>query len=414
LKAEALSVARSAAHFPDGICPTLQRHTTAVYGQQWFKSKESPTGRGPKDLAVAWKTLHGHGIVVAADSARDSATKMFTSFPDVPAPLAYCARLRGQRKHMYECLLEETPSLLYFDLDYYVPLSVCAGDSEEAVGARDADFAERKQHFERLRDGFLEAVLGVLGEAVRFEESTAHGAVAGGFRYSVHGVLKGFYLEDSRARSLFAKAFDHIQKNPPPHLARSAEFVWTEDQRGRPKLIWDGTVYSKFQNWRMLWSSKKGSDRVLEPSEGSSELIVDHLAGLYSAAELQCCAQLDAARLEAYLQQHAPTLSRPQRPTMRVRDAGLPEDGGQNRADLGKQEQRVLVECYQQEHPGDTLARVHVVGSGVFTVHFDVPEPTCLLAGRPHTSPGNNNTYLLYRRSRPGVAFYKCHSATCR
>jgi hypothetical protein len=145
----------------------------------------------------------------------------------------------------------------------------------------------------------------------------------------------------------------------------------------------------------MLWSSKKGSDRVLEPSEGSSELIVDHLAGLYSAAELQRCAQLDAARLEAYLQQHAPSLSRPRRPTMRVRDAGLAGDGGQNRADLGEEEQRVLVECYQHEHLGATLSRVHVVGSGVFTVHLDVPEPTCLLAGRQHTSPEQQHVPAL-------------------
>jgi hypothetical protein len=164
----------------------------------------------------------------------------------------------------------------------------------------------------------------------------------------------------------------------------------------------------------MLRSRKKGSNRFLQPSEGSSELIVDHLAGLYSAAELQRCTQLDTARLEAYLQQHAPTLSRPPRPTMRVRDVAPQENGGQNRADLGDQEQRVLVECYQQEHPGATLARVHVVGLGVFTVHFDVPEPICLLAGRPHTSPGNNNTYLLYRRSWSGWALYKCHSAICR
>jgi hypothetical protein len=270
---------------------------------------------------VACKTLHGHGILVACDSSSDSAAKMFTSFEDVPALLTYCALLRGQSKHLYECLLEETPSLFYFDLDYYVPLSVCAGDSEEAVGPRDADFAERKGHFDRLRDGFLEAVLGVSGESACFEESTAHGEVPGGFRFSVHGVLKGFYLEDSRARGLFAKAFDHFQKNPPPHLARSAEFLWTKDQRGRPKLIWDGTVYSKFQNWRMLRSRKKGSDRSLQPSKGCLELIADHLAGLYSAADLQRCAKLDVARLKAYLPQHTPTLLRPPRPTMRMRDA---------------------------------------------------------------------------------------------
>lgn len=367
---------------------------------------------------MAWKDLHGDAILVASDGSPNSGVKMYTSFKDVPALLAYCDRLRarGQRQHLYECLLEDAPSLLYLDLDYYVPstASADAADSEEAVRARDAEFAERKRHFDRLRDGFLEAALGVPGEVIRFEESTAHGAVPGGFKYSVHGVLKGFYLENSRARSLFAKAFDHFQKNPPPHLARSAEFVWTEDQRGRPKLIWDGTVYSKFQCWRMLRSRKKGSDRFLEPSEGSSNLIVDHLAGLYSTTDLQRCVMLDEAHLEEYLEQHAPTLSRPPRPTMRVRDTDPQEDGGRNRADLGEQEQRVLVECYQQEHPGATLARVHVVGPGVFTLHFDVPEPTCLLAGRPHTSPGNNNTYLLYRRSRPGVALYKCHSSSCR
>jgi hypothetical protein len=164
----------------------------------------------------------------------------------------------------------------------------------------------------------------------------------------------------------------------------------------------------------MLRSRKKGSDRFLEPSEGSSNLIVDHLAGLYSTTDLQRCVMLDEAHFEEYLEQHAPTLSRPPRPMMRVRDADPRQDGGRNRADLGEQEQRVLVECYQQEHPGATLARVHVVGPGVFILHFDVPEPTCLLAGRPHTSPGNNNTYLLYRRSRPGVAHYKCHSPSCR
>ncbi|GAQ91069.1 hypothetical protein KFL_007230010, partial [Klebsormidium nitens] len=317
----------------------LKHTTTRLYGQQWFKSRESPSGRGPRDLAVAWKHLHGHAILVASDVAPNSGVKMYTSFKDVPALVAYCNRLSARGQHLYECLLEEAPSLIYLDLDYYVPLtaSADAGDYEEAVRARDAEFAERKRHFDRLRDGFLEAVLGVPKEAVRFEESTAHGAVPGGFKYSVHAVLKGFYLEDSRARSLFAKAFDHFQKNPPPCLARSAEFVWTEDQRGRPKLIWDGTVYSKFQCWRMLRSRKNGSDRFLEPSEGSSDLVADHLAGLYSTTDLQRCAMLDEAHLEKYLEQHAPTLLRPPRPTMRVRDADPQEDGGRNRADLGEQ-----------------------------------------------------------------------------
>ncbi|GAQ88463.1 hypothetical protein KFL_004310010, partial [Klebsormidium nitens] len=206
---------------------SLLKHATTVYGQEWFRSKESPSGRGPRDLAVAWKDLHGHAILVASDGAPNSGVKMYTSFKDVPALVAYCNRLPARHQHLYECLLGEAPSLLYLDLDYYVPLtaSADAGDYEEAVRVRDADFAERKRHFDRLRDGFLEAVLGVSEEAVRFEESTAHGSVPGGFKYSVHGVLKGFYLEDSRARSLFSKAFDHFLKNPPPSLARSAEFV---------------------------------------------------------------------------------------------------------------------------------------------------------------------------------------------
>jgi hypothetical protein len=47
---------------------------------------------------------------------------------------------------LYECLLEETPSQLSFELDYYVPWTCCknASDSKEAVEARDGEFAERK------------------------------------------------------------------------------------------------------------------------------------------------------------------------------------------------------------------------------------------------------------------------------
>jgi hypothetical protein len=82
---------------------------------------------------VAWKNLHGHAILVASDVAPDTAAKMYTSFEDVPALLAYFDRLRarGQRQHLYECLLEDAPSLLYLDLDA-LTASVDEGDYEEA------------------------------------------------------------------------------------------------------------------------------------------------------------------------------------------------------------------------------------------------------------------------------------------
>jgi hypothetical protein len=97
-----------------------------------------------------------------------------------------------------------------------VPSSVCTDDSEEAIGARDAEFAERKRHFERLRDGFLETVLGVSGEAVRFEESTAHGAVPGGFKYNVHGVLKSSTWRIAERGTYLQRRSTTSRKTRPP------------------------------------------------------------------------------------------------------------------------------------------------------------------------------------------------------
>lgn len=74
--------------------------------------------------------------------------------------------------------------------------------------------------------------------------------------------------------------------------------------------------------------------------------------------------------------------------------------------DLSAQERAIVLARYQEDHPGAEINRVVQERPGFFFVHFCAPEPTCCIAGRRHTSPGNQNPYLIYKRDEPRIARY--------
>jgi hypothetical protein len=176
----------------------------------------------------------------------------------------YCITLRRTmglgHPNLYEALTEGLPTKLYADIDLWTASKV------------EGDFERYKRHLDEVRDAFLVDVLGIPNESIRFECSEAHGDAAdGGYKWSVHELLRGYYLEDFHARNEFKKAFEHFQKHLPAHLQHCDEYLWhtPNPQRG-PKLIWDPSVFAKFKCFRMLYSRKRGSDRPLLPVEGSS------------------------------------------------------------------------------------------------------------------------------------------------
>jgi hypothetical protein len=60
------------------------------------------------------------------------------------------------------------------------------------------------------------------------------------------------------------------------------------------------------------------------------------------------------------------------------------------------------------------MERVVQERPGVFFVHFRAPEPMCCIAGRRHSSPGNENPYLIFKRDEPRLACYQCFANSCK
>ncbi|GAQ89317.1 hypothetical protein KFL_005100070 [Klebsormidium nitens] len=107
-----------------------------TFGQGWFYKKAE---------ALAYQSDNDHALIVASDISAGSGAKKYTSFADVDALVAYleCLRASEISPCLNECLEQDTPCLMYFDLDYSVPAQA------------DADFEERSGHFFQVARRFL-------------------------------------------------------------------------------------------------------------------------------------------------------------------------------------------------------------------------------------------------------------------
>jgi hypothetical protein len=357
----------------------------------------------------------GDAILIACDVTKDSGAKKFGSVRDPSALQDYLARRKTMglgHPHLYEGLTEGLPTKVYADIDLRTTSKV------------EGDFKRYKRHLDEVRDAFLVDVLGIPRESIRFEASEAHGDAAdGGYKWSIHELLRGYYLEDFHARDEFKKAFEHFQKHLPAHLHHCDEFLWhTPDPQRGPKLIWDPSVFAKFKCFRLLYSRKKGSDRPLLPVEGSSAQLVDHLVGIYMHEELASLEKINVGALERYNREVGVDAGEcretPCRHTTRVAVEGRAVEGGTlddaEGAPLTGHELERLTSVYREDHPGAEIRATLQVATDVFTLHFRIQQPMCRILGAAHDSEGNNGGYLVYRRSDPTVAYYKCHSARCR
>ena len=370
-------------------------------GQLWFP-KKAP--------AVLHQQAKRHALIGSCDLTSSAGHKKFSSFADAGAFVGYLEKLRAEGIDLnhYECIDAHTSSKFYVDIDY------------STGGRNEEDFHERFEQCEIVLRGFLEQVLSVPSKAIAFQVATAHGKRKDrGYKYSAHVCLQGFYLKDASARVELKKALALFLKNPPERLRRSCEFLFfQEDKEGVfvEKCLIDTAVYSSFQNWRTLYSEKKGSGRPLMPAVSSSRDIADHLIGFHCPADRAAAIKLDDSLLAAYNQREAPVASEFQHP------AGAPARGlrgtfverGHTQHPLTGAEKDRLLRRFQKDHPGAWILRAEAMGEDVFTVHFGVHTPYCWIAGRAHSSPGNACGYLVYSRRTPARAFYRCHSRSCR
>jgi hypothetical protein len=390
------------------VCVQSTPETDAA-GQSWFTT-EKPLEQCRRAMAAGKDS-----ILIVCDVSKHSGAKKYGSIRDPSALLDYvtlCQTMSLGHSNLYEGLKEGLPTKLYADIDLRTASKV------------EGDFERYKRHLDEVRDAFLVDVLGIPPESIRFEASKAHGdAPNGGYKWSIHELLRGYYLEDFHARNEFKKAFEHFQKHLPAHLQHCDEYLWhTPDPQRGPKLIWDPSVLAKFKCFRMLYSRKRGSDRPLLPVEGSSPQLVDHLVGIYSAEELASLKKIDVGVLERYNQKVGVDAGErqeiPRRHTTRVAAEGEAVEGGTRDdvegAPLTAHELERLTSVYREDHPGAEIRTTLQVASDVFTLHFRIQQPMCRILGAAHDSDGNNGGYLVYRRSDPTVAYYKCHSARCR
>jgi hypothetical protein len=352
--------------------------------------------------ALRQRQANGRAIVVAEDVHQEGA-KRYGSFKDVAALVAH-RRSLGAFAHLYELIQDDACWRIYFDLDFSLP-------TEDP-----SDFERRLEAFHLVRDRVLTSVLTVPEGALRFQACEAHGPARPPkqeFKYSVHEVLEGFYLRGLEARRAFGKAFRCFLENPPDDLKPSIELLRKD---GGSAYIWDGSVYGQHRCFRMLRSSKFGDRfRSLLPSEGSSEAIADHLVCLYSEAELAGSTRISADLLGewASARREPPAPDRVgafRQRALALDEASTSEGPGE---DLSAQERAVLLARYQEDHAGAEIDRVVQERPGLF-VHFRAPQPTCCIAGRRHTSPGNQNPYLIYKRDEPRIARYQCFANSCR
>jgi hypothetical protein len=263
-------------------------------GQLWFSKKAA---------AVRHQRANRHALIASCDLSASAGYKKFSSFVDAGAFVSYLAKLRaeGVDLNLYECVDAETASKFFVDVDY------------AAAERSDEDFRERFEHCEIVLRGFLERVLLVPPEAITFQVATAHGGrKVGGYKYSAHVCLQGFYLKDSSVRRELKRAMIFFLEKPPQQLRRNCEFLFFREFKegvSVEKCLIDTAVYSSFQNWRTLYSEKKGSGRPLEPAVGSSRDIADHLIGFHDPAVRAAALELDGDLLATYNQRAEPLLT---------------------------------------------------------------------------------------------------------
>lgn len=366
-------------------------------GQVWW----------PKKLpAVQIQESEGHALIASCDLSASGGYKKFSSFASVDAFVSYLERRQaaGDLNH-YECLQADKPSKFYVDIDYKV------------AEKNDEDFRERFEHCEIVLRGFLERVLLVPLDAINFQVATAHGKGGCLYKYSAHMCMPGFCLKDASVRGELNRALQTFVRKPPEELRRSCEFLFYQFLKNGALVddcVIDKSVYSSFQNWRTLYSEKKGSDRPLEPAPGSSPHIRDHLVGLYDPADRAAVMELDGKLLSDYNWRENPSTARASGSVAaRAIRATYVERGDVLRPLTDVEKERLLTR-YQKDHPGAVLLRAQAVGEDLFTLHFGVQTPYCWIAGRPHTSSGNACGYLVYSRKTPSRASYRCHSHSCR
>jgi hypothetical protein len=108
----------------------------------------------------------------------------------------------------------------------------------------------------------------------------------------------------------------------------------------------------------------------------------------------------------------------PRRHTTRVPVEGGAGEGGARDKTVGApmtaHELGRLTSVYREDHSGAGIRTTLQVATFVFTLHFRIQQPMCRILGAAHDGDGNNGGYLVYRRSDPTKAYYKCHSARCK
>lgn len=190
-------------------------------------------------------------IIVSQQINPISGTRNYRSFHTIDLLKANFDN--NQNQFMYEVLPEGLPRYLYFDLEtttdvFHHTIEEIVDQLIIAVWKTTTQFTDQ-----------------VLEQEIDVEISTA----SKDNKLSYHIKFSNIIFENVNELKKYINVFKSVVKDDP--------FFKTDNN----KLLIDFQPYGVNQNFRMLYQSKNGSNRTLQPIMDSSKLLIDHLVGYY-------------------------------------------------------------------------------------------------------------------------------------
>lgn len=385
-------------------------------------SREATLNSDKKSLNVIWYSskesllaAHPNPAFVLARDTHECGTKNYSTLPTASDFRPYITSIRHRSStppHLHEVILtaRDHPVYTFLDLDREL------GPHED----HNIDYNDLLSRFERIFSEFMQAVYGISLKLKRGVNYQACYSPLSSSRpkLSMHIKINIVCRNMETLKSLIVNLDRYMSSNlyVTPEDRQHFYYYKLESRQQKYSSLIDQTVYTNFQLYRTLYSSKLNKTNPLTPLRGFSYDPLDHLVAVYPdipqtliPADIQ---NIHAEILADYTTEKRVSLS----PTL----VNLPEDQSEITAasadipySLLQQLEDTILNSKEIEHDFGTITfkynKFHT--STIYTFHID---KTCLhkcpYAGRTHK---HNRSFFEYDY-KYNTLRYKCYNENCQ